>query len=104
MMWKYKEWYRFIMPIFLHADFLHLVMNLIAQVIIGSMMEKLLTLYRTGAIYLLAGIGGVIAGCLGNDAISVGASGAIFGLCGAFVLLPLSIGGMADIELGVVGL
>ena len=51
----------------------------------SNIIEKMLTLRRVAAIYILSGIGGVLFGCLINDNISVGASGAIFGLCGAFV-------------------
>ena len=85
MTWEYKEWYRFFMPIFLHADFLHLAMNLISQLVIGSMLERILTLYRTCAIYFLSGIAGTLLGCIMSTDLSVGASGAIFGLSGAFV-------------------
>lgn len=49
------QWYRWIMPMFLHSGFLHLMMNLLSQLILGAMMEKVLTLYRTCAIYFLSG-------------------------------------------------
>lgn len=87
MGWERKEWYRFIMPIFLHAGFLHILMNLVAQLIIGSMIEMLLSSARSFTIYILSGIGGVLLGCLLSKDFSVGASGAIFGLCAAFVCL-----------------
>lgn len=76
-------------------------MNIIAQLIIGTMMEHLLTLQRVAAIYMLSGLGGVVAGCLWSDDLSVGASGAIIGLCGAFVLFfDDCVVGVGDIELG----
>ena len=53
------EWYRWVMPMFLHAGFLHPIFNLafstILQLIIGAILEKILTLYRTCAIYLVSG-------------------------------------------------
>lgn len=93
------------MPIFLHAGFLHLMMNVMSQIIIGAMMERVLTLYRTAAIYFISGIGGTLCGSLINDNISVGASGAIFGLCGAFVFFfgkdKKNIGWMDNFELEI---
>ena len=85
MTWQEQQWYRWLMPIFLHGDFLHITMNLMSQLILGAMMEKVLTLYRACIIYFISGVGGTLFGCLINDQKSVGASAAIFGLCGAFV-------------------
>ena len=86
--------YRWIMPMFLHANFLHLIMNTFAQFILGALIESIIGFHRIAAIYLLSGyvsyitslsLGGTLFGCLINDSMSVGASGAIFGLCGALV-------------------
>jgi len=77
------------MPMFLHGGLVHLIMNLVSQLIIGSIIEKMLSLYQTSVIYFLSGLGGTLFGCLINNSISVGASGAIFGLCGAFVVYDM---------------
>jgi len=39
MRYKYHLW-RFVMPMFLHANFTHLVSNLFSQLVIGSMLES----------------------------------------------------------------
>ena len=77
------------MPIFLHADFMHITLNLISQLIIGGFIERIFGFWRTFAIYFISGIGGTLFGCLVNDKISVGASGAIFGICAALVYQSL---------------
>jgi len=79
--------YRWFMPIFLHADFLHIAMNILSQLIIGGFIERVFGFTRTMIIYLISGIGSILFGCLINDTVSVGASGAIFGLCSALVFL-----------------
>ncbi len=87
------EPYRWVMPILLHTNFLHLMMNLFSQLIIGSIIEPTLKMTSSAIIYFLSGylcpslcsIGGVLLSCLGSDAISVGASGAIYGWLGVLV-------------------
>lgn len=78
----------------LHSGFLHLTMNVVVQLILGTIMETFLKMFRSACIYFLSGylvtrkrrIGGMLFGCLINkDPGSVGAAGAIFGLSGAFV-------------------
>jgi membrane associated rhomboid family serine protease len=59
---------------------------IIIQLILCSIAEKILSLYRASAIYILSGIGSVLFGSLINDKTSVGASGAAFGLCTGLVL------------------
>jgi len=89
------------MPIFFHADIIQILVNLLIQLIIGSTMEYLLNLKLIAAIYMLSGIGGVIFSTCFNDEITVGASGSIIGLCGAFVLFSNNhIAWMGNIELG----
>ena len=67
---------------FLHAGILHLGLNCYALFSIGPDVEAVLG-YRTFAtIYILSGLGGSIASFLFSDLVTVGASGAIFGLLG----------------------
>jgi rhomboid protease GluP len=90
------EWFRLITPIFIHAGFLHLLLNSYALWVVGSQVEKLYGSARFLLIYLLSGVGGVIGSYFGHifvpkpfDAPSVGASGAIFGLFGVLAVFGI---------------
>lgn len=83
------EYWRFVTPIFMHIGFLHLGVNSYALLIFGRDVERLFGRGRFLAMYLLSGIGGSVASFVGNDALSAGASGAIFGLVGAMVVYLL---------------
>ena len=87
------EPYRWVMPILLHASCIHVLMNLLSQLILGSFIEPILGMTRAALIYFVSGyalgptcrLGGVLFGCLYSDSLSVGASGALYGWCGALV-------------------
>lgn len=82
------EWWRLLTTAFLHAGPLHLLMNMLALWWIGSALEYLLGSARYLAVYLVSGLAGS-AGVLlwsPND-VTVGASGAIFGIFGALFVL-----------------
>jgi len=69
---------------FMHGGFLHLAFNMYALYILGSNAEALYGTYKFLSFYLLSGIVGNIATQIFYyDSLSVGASGAIFGLVGA---------------------
>jgi membrane associated rhomboid family serine protease len=76
-----NQWFRFITPIFLHAGFVHILLNLFAQLFISAQIEREMGSGGFFLTYFAAGIFGNILG--GNFALvgipSVGASGAIFG-------------------------
>ncbi|MEY2402601.1 MAG: hypothetical protein QOD38_152 [Acidimicrobiaceae bacterium] len=77
------EWYRLITGGFLHANILHLGMNMFALWILGSQLEAAVGRLRFGVVYgtaLLAGSLGVMLQAPHEP--TVGASGAIFGLLG----------------------
>ena len=82
-----KEYYRLFSAIFAHADFIHLGVNMYALYIIGSQIENFLGKTRYLAVYLFSGILGSLFSIALNDpnVISVGASGAIFGLMGSLL-------------------
>jgi membrane associated rhomboid family serine protease len=86
------EWFRLVTPVFIHAGFFHLLLNSYALWMVGPQVEKLYGSARFLLIYLLSGVGGVAGSFLGQmifhrpDALSVGASGAIFGLFGALAV------------------
>jgi rhomboid protease GluP len=79
------EIWRLFTNIFLHIGFLHLSFNLYALWALGPIVEELIGRLRYIIIYLLSGISGSIISFLFVDALSAGASGAIFGLMGALV-------------------
>lgn len=69
---------------FLHGGLMHLAFNGWALFSIGRDMEALLGSLRFTAIYLLSGLAGNVAYYVfGDNVLSIGASGAIFGLIGA---------------------
>jgi membrane associated rhomboid family serine protease len=83
------QWYRLITAAFLHASFEHILFNMITLAIIGSAVEAELGSVRFIALYLASALGGSVASYLLSkpDQMGVGASGAIFGLMGAYFVL-----------------
>ncbi len=79
------QYWRFLTPIFLHADEIHLALNSYSLFIIGSQVEKLYGRRSFLLIYAVSGILGNIASFAFSINASVGASGAIFGLLGAML-------------------
>ena len=93
----YDEYGRIFWAMFLHADTGHLFNNMILLLFMGAMIEKEIGHLPFAGIYLVSGIGGNLlsrAGkIVGNDwAVSLGASGAIFGLNGLLLALVLVSG------------
>lgn len=80
------EYWRLFTSMFLHIGFIHLAFNLYALWALGPITEELLGRIRYFAIYIISGIMGSAASFLFTDAISAGASGAIFGILGALVV------------------
>jgi len=82
------EWYRLLTSMFLHAGLIHLLFNMYALFYVGLYLEPLLGKWRYLAVYLCTGIFASLTSiALHDDVISVGASGAIFGLYGLFLAL-----------------
>ncbi|KAL3647198.1 tubulin folding cofactor A [Castilleja foliolosa] len=78
--------WRLISSIWLHAGVIHLLANMLSLIFIGIRLEQQFGFLRVGLIYLLSGIGGSILSSLFIQRnISVGASGALFGLLGAML-------------------
>ena len=83
------EYFRLIMPMFLHGSVFHYLANTYFIYIIGPFMERLLGKKKFVLIYLLSGLGSsLVIWWLGNPyQTTIGASGAIFGILGALLLL-----------------
>jgi rhomboid protease GluP len=78
------QWWRLLTPMVLHGNLTHLLFNSWALYALGTEAERVYGTPRFLAIYLLSGLAGSIASYVFNPgALSVGASGAIFGLLGA---------------------
>ncbi|KAK7064295.1 rhomboid-like protein [Favolaschia claudopus] len=76
-----NQWFRFITPIFLHAGFIHLILNMLAQLTVSAQVEREMGTGGFFITYFAAGIFGNVLGA--NFALvarpSIGASGSIFG-------------------------
>ncbi|WP_297712783.1 rhomboid family intramembrane serine protease [Clostridium sp.] len=82
--------WRLITCAFLHGGLSHIAFNMYALKIIGSEVECLYGKVKYIAIYLLSALGGSVFSYLFNaNSISVGASGAIFGLLGAMIIFGI---------------
>jgi membrane associated rhomboid family serine protease len=80
----FGEWYRLFTGAFLHAGILHLGLNMFVLWIIGRQLEQILGPARYVALYIVALAAGAFAVMLADpSALTVGASGAIFGIMGA---------------------
>lgn len=80
------QWWRLLSYMFLHGGGLHLLGNTFALLYIGMFLEPLLGKLRFASAYILTGIcAGLLSMVLHDNTVSVGASGAIFGMYGVFL-------------------
>lgn len=93
--------------VFTHStsSFLHILFNMLSLWVFGRILEQALGRWRFLALYLLAGLGGSVAVLLLSPLGGVlGASGAIFGLMGAFFVIHRGMGGNGSQLLVIVGI
>lgn len=82
------QWWRLITPVFIHIGIAHLAINSITLYFLGMYIEELFGHWRMLVIYLLSAISGNLASAIFlPNTISAGASTALFGLFGAFLML-----------------
>lgn len=82
------EWWRLITSAFLHAGPLHLGLNMLALWWFGTPVEAFLGRWRYLLVYLVSGLAGSAGALVASpDAVTVGASGAIFGILGSALVL-----------------
>ncbi len=80
------EYYRLITGAFIHGGFFHLFFNMYALWIIGTQLESFIGKWRYLAVYLFSALcGSLLSIAMNTNGVSVGASGAIFGLLGALL-------------------
>ncbi|KAG2587015.1 hypothetical protein PVAP13_5NG090300 [Panicum virgatum] len=83
---KDHEGWRLITCIWLHAGVIHILANMLSLVLIGIRLEKEFGFLRIGTLYVISGVGGSLLSSLFMVSnISVGASGALFGLLGSML-------------------
>ena len=89
------ELWRLFTSMFLHIGLVHLLANMWALVIFGPLFERSVGRVRYVALYLASGLAGSAATALfvSRSSVSAGASGAIFGLLGAFAVLGFRLRG-----------
>lgn len=75
--------WRLVTYIFVHGSIIHLLVNMYSLYIIGTQIETYIGKIKYLIIFIISGICGGLLSCLASNSISVGASGAIFGLLGA---------------------
>lgn len=100
------EWWRFVTPMFLHVNLLHLLVNMYSLWIVGPYVEKLYGSAKFLVFWVLTGIAGLVASYLtvrpdigggplarfifkSADEPSAGASGALFGLVGVLFVFGI---------------
>ncbi len=88
------EWWRLFTSMFLHASILHIAFNMFALYVIGTQVEQYLGRSRYIGLYLVSGLAGG-AGAVVQAPFQpvVGASGAIFGILGAMLIIEWQLTG-----------
>ncbi|MBL0745391.1 rhomboid family intramembrane serine protease [Chryseolinea lacunae] len=85
------DWWRLLTSMFLHGGIMHLLLNIYGLVLAATFLEPTLGPRRYAVLYIVAGLAGSIASMVWyTNTLSVGASGAIFGLHGAILSLLLT--------------
>jgi len=100
------QWWRFVTPMFVHVNLLHLIVNMYSLWIVGPYVEKLYGSAKFAVFWVLTGVAGVVASYLtvrpgmslgpisgfifkAYDTPSAGASGALFGLVGVLFVFGI---------------
>lgn len=88
------EWWRLITSMFLHVDLDHLIGNMLMLYLAGELVERYIGKWKFAILYFLSGIVGSLFYAAyefltGNYADSVGASGAVFGVVGALLVIVI---------------
>jgi membrane associated rhomboid family serine protease len=80
------EYWRLLTAGFVHDGILHIGINMWCLWSLGRLAERLFGKWQTLCIYLITGVGGALLSiAYQNDRLSVGASGAVFGIVGALI-------------------
>jgi len=85
------EYYRLLTSTFLHSGIIHITMNMYSLFAIGPLVEKYYGRFRYILIYILSGIFASLTSFIFSPYMSVGASGAIFGVLGATLVMAYKL-------------
>ncbi len=80
------EWWRLVSPVLVHASLLHLAFNMYFLYLVGPLVEQVYGSARFVLLYVLTAATASLASFLLGSGPSVGASGALFGLCGVLLV------------------
>lgn len=102
---SFEPW-RLLTTALVHGSIFHVLLNMYTLWIFGQLLEQLLGRGRYLALYLLSALAGSLGVLFLSDPFTpvVGASGAIFGLMGAFLVIQRRLGGNATQLLVLVGI
>ncbi len=88
---KSGEWWRLLTCVFLHGNIMHLIFNISGLVFVSFILEPFLGHVKYLILFIVSGVLASLTSLYYHDTIlSIGASGAIFGLYGAFISLMLT--------------
>jgi len=91
--WRAGAWWTLFTAIYLHGNLVHVVFNVVSIRVLGPPVEELYGPARTLIIFTAAGVAGFVASNYAGYPLTLGASGAIFGLLGAMVAYGKRRGG-----------
>lgn len=99
-------YWQLVTSMFTHVEIWHIGFNMLALWILGPQLEAALGRTRFLALYLLSGLAGsaTVYWLSAANGLTLGASGAIFGLLGALLVVALKVGGEAQGLLVWIGL
>jgi membrane associated rhomboid family serine protease len=93
------EWFRLVMPIFLHGGLLHIAMNSMVLLDLGPSLEETYGSARYLFLYVITGVLGFVLSAAwglvvwGGGGLSIGASGSLMGLIGVMLAITRKRGG-----------
>ncbi len=99
-------WWQLLTSQFTHVEVWHIGLNMLALYFLGPILENVLGRWRFLAVYLISGLAGSTAVMLFSDPTvqTYGASGAVFGLMGAFAVMALKVRGQVQTVLMFIGI
>jgi membrane associated rhomboid family serine protease len=92
---RHGDWWRMVTAMFLHGSILHIALNMFALWVIGGPVEQYLGRMRYVLLYFVSGLAGSAGALFGVSMLTptVGASGAIFGILGAMLIIEWNVTG-----------
>eukprot|EP00300_Choanocystis_sp_HF-7_P018512 c20057_g1_i5.p2 GENE.c20057_g1_i5~~c20057_g1_i5.p2 ORF type:complete len:288 (+),score=54.93 c20057_g1_i5:1018-1881(+) len=84
---KPDQWFRLVTSMFIHGGLIHLLFNIVFQIKVVAEVEEFSGFWRTAVMYFISGIGGnIVSSIFHPNSISVGSSGALYGIIGVMTV------------------